>query len=178
MNGLVAIDSNALTYLVEAIEPGYDPKRDVPELAAERIAMIRTYLYAGVQFWVMPTVEAEYNRIRDPLRHLRHQRTAWILLHDAPVEAPPNALATRAAQLASHHPGANDCSILAESEASGVPSLVTRDDALIENLQPHTKLLLQYPSAFWQSLRISPGSRPLLEPHATNPLAGVSWWRL
>lgn len=178
MNGLVAIDSNALTYLVEAMEPGYDPADDAPGLAAERIAMIRTYLYAGVQFWVMPTVEAEYNRIRDPSRHLRHQRTVWILLLDAPVDAPSDSLTARARQLASHHPGANDCRIVAESEASGVCSLVTRDDTLIANLQPHTKLLLQYPSLFWASLGISPGASPLFQPHTTNALAQVSWWRL
>jgi hypothetical protein len=178
VNELVAVDSNALTYLVEAVQPRYDPTRDPPALAAERVAMIRAYLYGGVQFWVMPTVEAEYNKIRDPSRHLRHQRAAWILLHDAPIEAPSNALDARASQLAFHDPGASDCRIVAEAETSGVPSLLTRDEALIANLQPHSKLLLQYPSQFWASLRISPGSTPVLEPHPTNPLAHAVWWRL
>ena len=178
MHSLVAIDSNALTYLVEAIEPAYDPAHDAPGLAAERIAMIRTYLYGGVQFWVMPTVEAEYNRIQDPSRHLRHQRAAWILLHDAPVDTPANDLNVRARALNAFHSGATDCRIVAEAEVSGVRSLVTRDDKLITNLQPHTKLLLQYPSAFWASLNIAPGSKPLLEPHPSTPLAHVLWWRL
>ena len=57
-------------------------------------------------------------------------------------------------------------------------SLVTRDDALIANLQPHTKLLLGYPSAFWASLGIAPDSKLFLEPHFSNPLAHVSWWRM
>ena len=140
--------------------------------------MIRAYLYGGVQFWVMPTVEVEYNKIRDSSRHLRHQRAAWILLHDAPVDATSNALTARAGQLASDHPAANDCRIVAESEASGVCSLVTRDDNLIANLQPHTKLLLQYPTAFWASLGVSPGSMPVNKPHPTNPLAHVSWWHV
>jgi predicted nucleic acid-binding protein len=174
VRSLVAIDSNVLTYLVEAIEPGYDPAADDPVLAAERIAMICTYLYAGVQFWVMPTVESEYNRIRDPSRHLRHQRAAWILLHDAPVDAPGN----RAGHLTGFHGGVEDCRIVAEAEASGVATLVTRDDDLIANLGPHTKLVLQYPSAFWASLGIPPGSTPHLEPSPSNPLAHVSWWRL
>jgi hypothetical protein len=139
----VAIDSNALTYLVEAMEPGYDPARDVPNLAAERIAMIRTYLYGGIQFWVMPTVEAEYNQIRGRSRHLDHQQAAWVLLHDAPLDTPSKSLDIRASQLAAHHPGANDCRVVAESEASGVLALVTRDDDLIEDLRSHTKLLLR-----------------------------------
>ena len=38
MNGLVAIDSNALTYLVEAIEPGYDPNTPASQAYAENLA--------------------------------------------------------------------------------------------------------------------------------------------
>jgi hypothetical protein len=173
---LVAIDSNALTYLVDAIEPSYDPDHDAPALAAERKAMIRAYIYGGVQFWIMPTVEAEYDKIRDPSRHLRHQRAAWILLHDAPIGASANALSARASQLAPHHPDANDRRIVAEAEASGLRSLLTRDDAMIANLQPHTELILQYPSAFWASLDVSPYSVPVHKPHPTNPLAHVPWW--
>ena len=45
-----AIDSNALTYLVEAMTPGYAPILDESSLAAERLAMIRTYLYTDVLF--------------------------------------------------------------------------------------------------------------------------------
>ena len=59
----VAIDSNALTYLIQAIEPGYDPKHDDPILAKERIAMIRIYLYTGYALYVLPEVESEYKKI-------------------------------------------------------------------------------------------------------------------
>lgn len=174
----VGIDSQALTYLVEAIEPGYDPAAD-PALAAERVAMVRSYVYGGVRFWVMPTVEAEYNRIRNPDRHLRHQRAAWILLHDAPIRAPAGAIDTRASELRPFHAaGANDCRIVAEAELAGLSKLVTFDNDLIVHLTEHTRLTLQRPSAFWQSLGIGPGATPVLEPHPCNPLAHVDWWRL
>jgi hypothetical protein len=73
MNTLVKIDSNALTYLGEAIEPVYDPSRDDPGLAEQRVAMIRSYFYGSVQFWVLPTVELECDQIRNRSKHRSHQ---------------------------------------------------------------------------------------------------------
>jgi hypothetical protein len=179
---LVGIDSPALTYLVEAIKPGYDPSADDPVLAAERVAMVRNYVYGGVQFWVLPTVECEYNRIRDPDRHLRHERAAWILLHNAPIRVSAAAIDTRAAELLPFHAGISDCLIVAEAEladsANPLSVLVTFDDDLIDHLTGRTRLTLQYPSAFWQSLGIGPGATPVTAPHPSNPLAHVDWWRV
>jgi hypothetical protein len=167
-----------LTYLVEAIQPGYNPAADNPVLAVERVAMVRSLVYGGVRFWVMPTVQSEYDKIRDPSRHLRHQRTAWILLHDAPVEAPPGAVEARASELQAFHPQAHDCRIVAEGERAGLSELVTFDEELIAHLTRHTPLALTRPSTFWQSLGIGPGAVPALQPGPSNPLAHVDWWRL
>lgn len=44
-----AVDSNALTYLVNAIGvEGYDPARDTSGLADERIAMSRLFMYGDL----------------------------------------------------------------------------------------------------------------------------------
>jgi hypothetical protein len=174
----VAIDSNALTYFVEAIEPSYHPSTDDPTLAVERLAMIRSYLYRAIGLWVMPTVVVEYNRIRDPARHFQHKSNARVLLLDHPVGASAGFLAGRAKELGAHHKGAADTYVVAEAEAAGVPVLLTRDDDLINDLQPHTSLLLQYPSAFWASLGVPAGATPYLTPSPPNPLAFVSWWRI
>ena len=163
---------------MEAIEPGYDPAADKPTLADQRLAMVRSYLYGRVQFWVMPTVETEYNRIRDPDRHLRHQRAAWTLLHDAPIRVSKDAIARRASELRLFHSGTADCHIVAEAELAGLADLVTFDSDLIDHLTGHTRLALTTPSAFWRSLGIGPGATPVLLPHASNPLAHVDWWRL
>jgi len=61
----VAIDSNALTYLIEANQPGYDPSTDL-QLGKQRLAMIRTLFYSDRLLWVGPTVEAEYKKILNP----------------------------------------------------------------------------------------------------------------
>jgi hypothetical protein len=108
MRSLIGIDSNSLTYLVEAIEPRYEPRADDPNIAAERIAMLRTYLYAGVQFWVSPTVAREYNRIRQPSKHLKHQRTAFILLNDSPPSTLGTDVQRRAKELEAFHVGKSD----------------------------------------------------------------------
>src|SRR5262245_44645075 len=114
---VVGIDSQALTYLVEAIEPGYDPAADDPVVAAERVAMVRSYLYGDVRFWVMPTVAAEYNEIRSPDRHLRHERATRMLLHDALIKAPGDAIDVRASEFQPFHSGIADCRVVAEAEA-------------------------------------------------------------
>lgn len=53
---MVAIDSNYLTYMLEAITPGYDPASDASGLAADRVAILRCYLYKGTVFRVLPTI--------------------------------------------------------------------------------------------------------------------------
>jgi hypothetical protein len=65
MNRAVAIDSNALTYLVDANQEDYDPAAD-KDLGNQRLAMIRTLFYSDRLLWVGPTVEAEYQKIPNP----------------------------------------------------------------------------------------------------------------
>lgn len=66
----IAIDSNAITYLLEAMSPGFDPLSD--SLSNERRAMIRIALYIH-KIYVPPTVKAECNRIPDRLKRLEHE---------------------------------------------------------------------------------------------------------
>lgn len=178
MNRLVAIDSNALTYLIEAKEPGYDPATDKAEIATERLGMLRAFFYGGCSFWISPTVEREYNKIRDPQRHLRHQRTAMFLLRDDPLDADSYLLEIRVRELLTHHGDENDCRILAEAEFKGLDTLLSCDQELLNRLGDHTSVGVRRPSEFWSSLGIRAGSKPLVEPAPSNPLAGVTWWRV
>ena len=83
----VAVDSNALTYLVEPMEPGYDPALDDPVLVQERIAMVRILLYGDLDMWVSPTVKQESREIPSWYNKVRHDRPAGILLLDQPIDA-------------------------------------------------------------------------------------------
>ena len=76
----------------------------------------------------------------------------------------------------------NNVMRVAEAEfadsANPLSVLVTFDDDLIAHLTGRTRLTLQYPSAFWQSLGIGPGATPVNAPHPSNPLAHMDWWRV
>jgi hypothetical protein len=53
MSIYAAVDSNALTYLVNAIGvEGYNPANDSSGLADERVAMSRLFMYGDCRLWV------------------------------------------------------------------------------------------------------------------------------
>ena len=83
-----AVDSNALTYLVNAIGvESYDPASDRSGLADERVAMARLFMYGDCGLWVPPVVRGETADI--PAGELREaqNRTTWyqLLDHDSDV---------------------------------------------------------------------------------------------
>jgi len=47
---MIGLDSNSLTYLVEALDPTYDLSIDHSPLKPERIAIVRIYFYKGVAY--------------------------------------------------------------------------------------------------------------------------------
>jgi hypothetical protein len=120
--------------------------------------MLRSYFYGAIRFWIMPTVRREYDAIPDPSRHLRHQKAAWIHLHDAPIHPPGGMVDARTSGLQAFHSGHADCRIVAEAEHAGLAQFLTFDEDLIGHLAGRTSVTLTRPSAFWQSLRIAPGA--------------------
>jgi hypothetical protein len=79
---MVALDSNALTYLLDAVVDGYLPQSDRDSIAPERVSMFQLFCYATHDFWVSPTVRAEYRRIADDTRRELHDRRAKYHLED------------------------------------------------------------------------------------------------
>jgi hypothetical protein len=174
----VAIDSNALTYLVEAMEPNYDPANDDPSLAVERISMLRTFLYTGTPFYVLPQVRKEYNKIpRYEWRNI-HESTVGVLLEEIFIENQDNGIKKRKTEFMSFHPKNKDCQILAEAEAMNMSSLLTRDNNFINRLSPRTTIQMVYPSEFWNNLNIVSGAELKTFPLESNPLFGKSWWKI
>jgi hypothetical protein len=64
MRQRVGIDSNALTLLIEAVDPNFDPRADSVDLAEEKKAILRAFLYKRIAYYIGPTVEAEYKKIK------------------------------------------------------------------------------------------------------------------
>ena len=75
MRSCAAVDSNALSYLLNSVEEGYDPASDLSDVREERVAMLRCYFYADGTFWVPQTVQRECARICDAAKHESHD---WV----------------------------------------------------------------------------------------------------
>ena len=174
----IGIDSNALTYLIDSTEPGYDPANDEPRLAVERVAMLRIFFYADLDFWVSPTVKVEYNKILDEYRNIRHGRFTDFLLLDQPIEVDEDRLKARVCKLLANHSGETDCRVLAEVEALGLDTLLSFDSRFARRVQPLTRVKLTRPSDFWSSLGIASGASPVRRPVRANPLSQVTWWHM
>ncbi len=174
-----AVDSNALTYLVNAIfVQGYDPACDNSSLADERIAMSRLFMYGDCKLWVPPAVKSETADI--PVGELQHahNRVIWYQLLDHDSDAAESAIELRVNELLQHHGGVNDCRVVAETEAMKLDYLLTRDDRLKNRLQAFTKVQILRPAELWNSLDIKCAPPHAMVPAADNPLSAYDWWRL
>ncbi len=173
----IAIDSNALTFFVDAIEADYDPARDRADLAAEKVAVLRIYFYTGEPYYVVPMVEKEYKDIVKRIKRTNHEEVHAVLMLDFVHEIEENDIKQRADFYFRFHPYAMDCRILAEAELGGIEILLTFDSKLINRLKQNTKRIkLMRPSEFWHSLNMPSGARPVVAPHRTNPLSRKTWW--
>ena len=110
-----AVDSNTLTYLLEALRDDYDPALDRSALVQERVAMVRCYFYGDCSFWVAPTAQIEYAKIKNEAWRKVHDRSTKFMLQDMPLRTPLALLERRTAELQRHHPAKNDCRVVVES---------------------------------------------------------------
>ena len=176
MSRAIGIDSNTLTYLLDAMDENYDPAAD-KDLGNERLAMIRMLLYSARLLWVGPTVEAEYQKIPNPDNREVHRRLAQYVLEDQPLRVDPAALEARVCELRCIHQGDADCRVLAETEFAHLDTLLSCDNRMLGAFLGLSKVRVRRPSDFWESLGIPPGSGPVKTPAPGHPLYGKSWWR-
>lgn len=174
---LPALDSNAFTYLVEAVYGAYDPLTDSTGLAPERVAMIRTMLYSRPSLWVGPEVQAQFQRISKPPLRKQHEELFIVHLDEGGVDSDDPVVKQRALDLQLRHSDLGDCRIVAEAEARGCSFLLTCDDRLTARLGAAAGLEIVKPTAYWERLGIAKGAPPKMVPAPSNPLGSVTWWR-
>jgi len=176
-NNKVSIESNALSYLVDAMMNG---KKPVGNEADEKIALLRVYLYSDVILYVSPTVRAEFKKIKDEKKRSSHQEIADNLLEDI-LLSDHSLINARTKEYNKFHSGKTnekDCKILAESEIGGCNLILTYDQDFYKKLHDKThSIRMMKPSDFWDSLGIPQNSKPVIEPHSTNPLSKETWWK-
>lgn len=174
-SSLVALDSNCLSYLLDALNAGEAPKPDDP-LREQKLALVRVMLYDEWGLYVAPRVTEECARIRNTSRAALH--ASWlgsIFSEVQPIDAV--CIAARANELSVQHADIDDCRVLAECEDAGISVLLTYDGELISRLSRQTSVRLLRPVEYWSSLGIAKKASPQTVPHATNPLALARWWR-
>lgn len=176
MDSLIAIDSNSMTYLVEAMSDGSNPSGNNSD---EKIALLRIYLYQDNGLYISTTVRKEYEKIADEGKRRSHQGVADILLGDIPT-SDQNLVESLMSEYNTYHSGERnkkDCRIIAEAELGGANIFLTYDKKLLKNLRVNTHSInILEPSNYWHSIAIPHGSRPIRSPSAKNPLSRNTWW--
>lgn len=168
-----------MTYLVEAMSQVSKPTGDV---ADEKIALLRIYLYREDILYISATVREEFEKIKNEMidKRRNHQEAATVLLGD--IRASDLELVeSRMLEYNNHHSGEKnkkDCRILAEAELGGAQILLTYDDDFLKRLRDKThSIKMLEPSKCWHGLGIPHGSSLIKGPRTTNPLSRETWWR-
>ncbi|QPD03310.1 MAG: hypothetical protein Nkreftii_001084 [Candidatus Nitrospira kreftii] len=168
----VGLDSQCYTYRIDAMAKLDKP---VDDLAKQRIALFRIFLYRDGGLFISPTVRSEYQRIRSQTRAVFHEEWTTLFPETRPINS--SRMDARIIELQAHHPDADDCRILAEAEDAGLSVLLSFDSKFISRLSPHTPVSIMRPLDYWPSLNIPRGSTPATTSRFDNPMADQSWWK-
>jgi hypothetical protein len=179
LNQSISIDSNSHTCLIEAVCPDYDPEKDNSGLFEERRSMIRILLYNHQPFYVLPTVQTEYKRIKNLNWMEEHEEFTKMLLLDYIQKLDNNRIAMRKKTFLYYHNKEMDCQILAEAEDARMDILLSCDKKFIKRLGSRAlNVKIVKPTEYLQRLNISPGTRPIWRPAPSNPLSNKKWWQI
>ena len=169
----IGLDSQCLSYLIDAMQGVVAPSGD---LAEEKVALFRIYLYTPGTLSVTPHVLEECARMRNKDRRSLHASYVNVLFGE-PCLNSPDRVGVRTLERGSSHSGHSDCRILAEAEDVRLTTLLTYDAAFIRRLGHASHVALVRPADYWDVLSIPRGTRPDKLPHQTNPLASMRWWQ-
>jgi hypothetical protein len=169
----IGLDSQCLSYLLDGIAGISEP---IDSLAEEKKALLRSWFYKPGTFILTETVISEVSKIRNIDRREFHESFIRTLFLDYPVRN-LTAVQARAAQFEVSHPEPSDCRILAEAEELRLDFMLTYDHNFWKRLSNASSTMkLIKPSAYWTTLGIAKGAKPVTVPHHTNPLSQQSWW--
>jgi len=169
----LGLDTQCYSYLIDGMSGVSKPNDN---LAPQRIALLRLYLYLPGTLWITKTVAEECARIRSTTRAQLHQSFSQTIFGELPLRNPA-AIRERELELVAIHKGENDCRILGEAEDVGHTVLLTFDTKFIRDLASRTTIRLIQPESYWVSLAIPSGAKPNNLPAVENPLSHQTWWR-
>ena len=175
-NWRVALDANAVTYLIKALESHLaEPSGPT---ALEEIALCRIFIYDDVPY-VSPTVERQCLAIPDHNKRDKHESWLSVAFRCFGDDLDMTGSESRILDLFQLHRDPDDCTILVECERYGMDVLLTYDRDFIDHLAGRAVgLRVLRPSELWPQLGIPPGAKPRVEPAHGNPMAATPWWRI
>lgn len=175
-NWRIALDANAVTYLITALESHFaEPSGPT---ALEEIALCRIFIYHGVPY-VSPTVQKQCLAIRDQRKREKHDSWLSVAFLSFGDDLDMTGSESRILDLFQLHRDPDDCTILVECERYGMDVLLTDDRDFIDHLaRQAVGLRVLRPSELWPMLAIPPGATPRYSPMEGNPMADASWWRI
>ena len=170
----IGIDTQCVSYIISVMQEVSEP---IDNLAPEKIALFRTYLYMPNTLYITPTVRKECSEISDIVKKEAHDSffsTLFCTLYPEDIlkveQLKNNYL--------SFHNHENDCQILAEAQVVGINTVLSYDFKFISRLSKQsTHVRLLEPTKFWAEMSIPKGSRPNKKPHWSNPIGGHTWWQ-
>jgi len=171
----IALDSNTLNHLIEAIDPQYKPLYDDQANYLQRVSMIRIFLYGGLSCGILPQVLKEVGDICEYKMRETHESTDGILFQEVTPKCSELDLQKRTEELLQIHPKENDCTLLAEAEFAGIDVLLTRDELFRNRLNPLSSVEIIFPSDCLGLMNIQKNTNPEFSPLESNPLPGKSW---
>lgn len=171
---IIGIDSQCVSYLIDAMQNVEEPRGN---LAPEKIALFRTYLYTPGTLYVTPTVTKECAAIRNTEQNELHKSYILTLIGESQIQNQIN-IESRVQELEIYHNGKNDCRILAEAEEAEYCVLLSYDNNFLSRLKAISSSVQLYrPSEYWSHLNIERGAKPDKIPHKTNPMFLQTWWK-
>lgn len=176
---MIAYDSNALTRLIEANCPNYDPATDHDDRKRpERVAAFRIFICYDICPG-LPTVRVEYERIKQDA--CREEHRALDFIHFDWMDLDQAQVNVRAAHYATYHSDDDDCRVVAEAEVAGVAVLLSDDQPLRKHMRNRAKPLhVVTPSAYWRFMRMHGLNvlrrRPADFTTHPHPHANRTWW--
>jgi hypothetical protein len=172
----VALDSNAMTYLIRALESHF--AQPSGPTAPEEIALCRLYIYCGLPY-ASPTVVKQCLAIRDDGKRETHDNWLSVAVRRFGDDLDMSGSESRILDLFQLHRDPEDCTILVECERYGMDVLLTCDRDFIDHLAGRAQgLRVLRPSELWAELGIPAGALPRWRPASGNPIKAAVWWRI
>lgn len=174
---IITLDSQCFTYLALTF---FNQKKPLDDLAQEKVALFRSFVYGEVELSIVPTVEEEWKQIKCLEKYKQHEDANEILI---PTLSPyysslsSEKVSSLTLKYLQYHPQKNDCKILSEAEALNCDFFVSYDKNLINRLSEVSKAPILRPKELWKMLDVPRNANPKVIPKTENPMANEVWWK-